>query len=373
MGVVVREFVALTATTTSSQSGCRMSYIDSLLIARTLSDAGLLAFHDTIRDDGPTILASIQLWETKFIEEHAPSTCKAVRSDWLRYTKWCQDHNLQLLPTSSQTLASFLCDTVSQNYKLATISRYIYTLRRVHLEAALPDPVKSSEWPDLFTGIKQQLAARVDSYGRLDDGNAKKSAVPLGYGQLEAILSGIGSMPRDLRDAAMLHLASNTLLKAHQLVRVCVEDFVLDNKGDWWLKARGSDNLPSKDPYSRRFVSSTAMKRIRHWTSLADIREGPIFLAIGGRSRKDFRERRSEALHALRPAEVSRIFKQRAKDAGVPDAELITSHSLRLGSLADLANEGVNPSAVSNAGGWRQTLQVSIYMMRYLNAKKPVR
>jgi len=349
-----------------------MGDIDSLAIVDTLLGAGPLAFDEAIQNQAPAILRSLEQWEAKFILEQASSTSKAVRSDWLQYVKWCRDHAARLLPTSTQTLTDFLRDAVKQNYKLATLSRYVYTLRRVHRASSLLDPSESAEWPDRYAGIKQQLAARVDAYGRLDDGNLKKTAVPLVYEQVKIVLSRMGNLPRDLRDAALLNLASDTLLKASELVRVCVEDFALDDNGDWWLTARDLRDLPSQDPCAHRFVSHGAMERVRRWMVLGKIQDGPVFVAIAGRPRKGLHPGTS-AVHALRPDEVSRIFRKRAMDAGIPDAEMITSHSSRLGSLVDLANEGENAWAVADAGGWKQALQVSTYMTHFLNAKKPVR
>ena len=67
---------------------------------------------------------------------------------------------------------------------------------------------------------------------------------------------------------------------------------------------------------------------------------------------------------ALLPQEVARIFRRRAKSAGLENAGTISGHSARIGSANDLAEYGATGTQIQLAGGWKTDRMVTYYTRR---------
>jgi len=159
----------------------------------------------------------------------------------------------------------------------------------------------------------------------------------------------------------MLSLASDTLVRESELVAVKVEHLEQDpESGHWNLRLPHSKVDQEGKGTDRRYVSADTLARIRAWQAAADITTGFLFLPIGGRPKTtpdDMTQRRPH----LEAPEVARIFRRRARAAGVFNAERITGHSTRVGSANDLARDGATVLQIQHAGGWKGERQVIHY------------
>jgi integrase len=298
------------------------------------------------------VLERLARWSADFAEGSAPATVKAVRSDWTQYLAWCETSRVTPLPASVDQLEAFLSAMIDKGRKRSTVDRYLYTVGVVHIAAGLPSPSKDPDWPTKW----KKLIRRMKTTG----GHIRKQADELDMAGIETILASLGDNLRDRRDAALLSLASDSLCRESELVAVRVEDLHHNKRRNTWsLHVPFSKTNQDGATPDYRFVSLETIERIRAWQVAADITEGVLFRPIGGRPRAD-----GATEVALLPQEVARIFRRRAKAAGLERAAKISGHSTRIGSANDLAEHGATGTQIQLAGGWKTDRMVTYYTRR---------
>lgn len=342
----------------------------SLLVVKTLQElATVPAIAPEIHAPRPALAASVEavlerlaVWSTDFAEGSAPATVKAVRSDWTQYLAWCEANRATPLPASVEQLEMFLSAAIDNGRKRATVDRYLYTVGLVHVAAGLPSPSKDPDW----TVKWKKLIRRLKNLG----GNARKQAGELDMAGVEAILATLGDSPRDLRDAALVSLASDTLCRESELVAICVEHLHHNRRRNTWsLHVPFSKTNQDGATQDYRFVSLATVERIRAWQKAANISEGFLFRPLGGRPKV----KPDIADEALLPQEVARIFRRRAKVAGLENAHSISGHSARIGSANDLAEYGATSAQIQLAGGWKTDRMVTYYARKSLAGDNAMR
>jgi integrase len=336
------------------------STVPPLPVVQTLQTlTAVPAIAPEIHAPRPALAASVEAvlerlagWSADFAAGSAPATVKAVRSDWTQYLAWCETSRATPLPASVDQLESFLSAMIDKGRKRSTVDRYLYTVGVVHIAAGLPSPSKDPDWPVKW----KKLIRRMKTTG----GHARKQAGELDMAGIETILASLGDTPRDRRDAALLSLASDSLCRESELVAVRVEDLHHNRRRHTWsLHVPFSKTNQDGAMPDYRFVSLETIERIRAWQAIAGITEGALFRPIGGRPRAD-----GASEVALLPQEVARIFRRRAKAAGLENATVISGHSARIGSANDLAEHGATGTQIQLAGGWKTDRMVTYYTRR---------
>lgn len=298
------------------------------------------------------VMARLANWSADFAAGSASATVKAVRSDWAQYLAWCDASGHSPLPASVAQLETFLVDAIERGRKRATVDRYLYTVGLVHIAAGLPSPSKDPEWPVKWKKLTRRL--------RTTGGHVRKQAAELDMGGIATVLATLGDSPRDLRDAALFSIASDTLCRESELVAIEVAHLHLNRRRNTWsLHVPFSKTNQAGDSPDYRFVSHETIARVRAWQAAAGISEGPLFRPVGGRPK-----RRDDASPALLPQEVARIFRRRALAAGLDGAAAISGHSARIGSANDLAEHGATSTQIQQAGGWKTERMVAYYTRR---------
>lgn len=295
------------------------------------------------------VLERLATWSADFAEGSAPATVKAVRSDWTQYLAWCEATGATPLPASVAQLETFLSAAIDKGRKRATVDRYLYTVGLVHVAAGLPSPSKDPDWPVKW----KKLIRRLKTSG----GHARKQAGELDMAGIETILASLGDSPRDLRDAALLSMASDTLCRESELVAIRVEHLHHNRRRNTWsLHVPFSKTNQDGAAPDYRFVSLATIARVRALQAAANIMEGPLFRPTGGRPKVN-----GASIDSLLPQEVARIFRRRAKAAGLEHAGTISGHSARIGSANDLAEHGATSTQIQQAGGWKTERMITYY------------
>jgi len=287
-------------------------------------------------------------WERKYAEAQAPATLRAVRADWGVYTRWCGNAGVWGLPIAPRDLKQFLEDQVVLGKKRSTLNRYVATIRLIHKAAGVKDPTDYPDWGLKWKALKRKLAAA--------KANAPKQAKALKSDGVEAILSSLGEHLRDLRDAALISLASDTLCRESELVRVCLED--IKPKGEAYVLRVHFGKTDQEGIGSDRYVDSATKALIDRWCGAAGIQKGFLFPGIG---RKDLEGRGVPNHRHLRAEEVAKIFRKRAKAAGLDEYRAISGHSTRVGSAVELIESGASLTSVQYSGGWQSERMVLQY------------
>ena len=140
-----------------------------------------------------------------------------------------------------------------------------------------------------------------------------------------------------LRDAALIRLMSDCLLRISEAVAVNVGDL---HKSTLRIKSSKTDQEGQGEVL---YVGGPTLKLIDRYCTRAEIQSGALFRHI----------RRGDHVQSGRLTTVSarRIIQSRAKAAGVEG--FISGHSLRVGSAVSLAQAGASVVDMQNAGRWK--------------------
>ena len=158
------------------------------------------------------------------------------------------------------------------------------------------------------------------------------------YAETEGTLAG-------LRDAAMIRLMSDCLLRISEVVAVNVGDFKANTLT---VHASKSDQEGTGESL---YVCDATRNVLTQYRETAGISRGALFRHIrrGGHIQPT----------RLHPHSARRIIKKRAADAGVEG--FISGHSLRVGSAVSLAQAGATVVDMQVAGRWKSSQMPAHY------------
>ena len=146
---------------------------------------------------------------------------------------------------------------------------------------------------------------------------------------------------RGLRDAALVSMTSDAMLRVSEVASVRVEDVAFEDDGTARLLVR-SGKTDQTGRGAVLFLGMPTATRVREWMAVAGIREGPLFrrLPRGG----------AVSAFGIGAGSVRRVIVQRARAAGIEGR--VSGHSLRVGSAQSLAKRGAGLVEMQKAGRW---------------------
>ena len=158
------------------------------------------------------------------------------------------------------------------------------------------------------------------------------------YAETEGTLAG-------LRDAAMIRLMSDCLLRISEVVAVNVSDLK-----DKTLTVRAS-KTDQEGAGETLYVCDATRNVLKRYWERAGITHGALFRHI----------RRGDHIQSQRltPHSARRIIQKRSQDAGVEG--FISGHSLRVGSAVSLAQAGATVVDMQVAGRWKSSQMPAHY------------
>ena len=158
------------------------------------------------------------------------------------------------------------------------------------------------------------------------------------YAETEGTLAG-------LRDAAMIRLMSDCLLRISEVVAINVSDL---NETTLTLQSSKTDQEGASETL---YVCDATRQVLKKCRERANITEGAVFRHI----------RRGDHIQSNRliPHSARCIIKKRAADAGVEG--FISGHSLRVGSAVSLAQAGATVVDMQVAGRWKSSQMPAHY------------
>ena len=158
------------------------------------------------------------------------------------------------------------------------------------------------------------------------------------YAETEGTLAG-------LRDAAMIRLMSDCLLRISEVVAVNIGDIK-----DRTLTVRAS-KTDQEGAGETLYVCEATRNVLTQYSERAEITSGALFRHI----------RRGDNIQPTRlhPHSARRIIKKRAAHAGVEG--FISGHSLRVGSAVSLAQAGATVVDMQVAGRWKSSQMPAHY------------
>lgn len=272
---------------------------------------------------------------------YAPNTLRGWRADWRGWTEYCGRVGVATLPATLADLRGYLMERIAAGRKRATLERLLSTLSIVHRLVELPSPMDSMEFKLMWRALRREhLTAR------------QRQAKGLTMADLGTILATLNPEdPRDLRDAALLCTAFETMFRRSELVVLRVEDLSTeaDGSGRMFLAHSKTDQ---EGAGVLQYLTPSTVELLRDWMAKAGITEGPIF-----RSAAHNRETYDKPLS---DRDVARIFKARALAAGL-DAERVSGHSTRVGATQDLMANNYSAAEIMRQGRWKSERMIIRY------------
>ncbi len=163
-----------------------------------------------------------------------------------------------------------------------------------------------------------------------------------------------------LRDAALLRLGSDGLLRISELVAVQVDDLGPREDGSGVL-ALPRSKTDQEGEGSTLYVCRETMAAVAAWLRVSGITAGPLFRRV---------LRDGVGCYQLSGAAVRAIIQRRAKTAGATGR--VSGHSLRVGSAQSLVAKGASTAELMQAGRWNDPKTAARYAANELAANGAV-
>jgi integrase len=281
--------------------------------------------------EGP--LAALIEWLAMAEGAYSANTLRAQKADGEIFQAFCESRGEPYLPADPKTIRAFIEDRVKAAKKPATIKRYVATIARVHIAAALLNPCSSEAVRLGLKKMGRETSARQDQ------------AHPLGWKEIKEFIDGAGDGVRADRERAMLCVAYETLARRGELVALAIRDIDIHPGGTGQaLIRRGKTDAEGQGRVA--YLSRETVRWLKVWLEHAQITEGAVFRRLIGRDRIG---------GALNPGSIAPIFKRVAQWIGMPERVVhgVSGHSIRVGATQDLAALDIDLAAITQAGGWK--------------------
>ena len=231
-------------------------------------------------------------------------------------------------PETDAGVAAYLGRLFEEGRSTACATQVVAALRFRAKLAGRPSPVGAA-------------AARVlAGFRRQAQGRGRGQVAGVRWEQADRAMElaeGRGDL-RGLRDAAILAVASDALLRVSEMTDLDVSDVSLTEQT---VRIRHS-KTDQEGEGSVQFLGQPTVVRVRAWLDAACLTEGALFRAV--RKGRPFGERLS--VRSLR-----KIIGKRARAAGASGR--LSGHSLRVGSAQSLATAGASLVEMQVAGRWQ--------------------
>lgn len=270
------------------------------------------------------------------------NTLKAYEHAARKLEAWLEGRTL-----SDAVLAEYVRFLHSQGKSAATVNLVVSAVKWMAEYHGI-DPVAGTATERALSAVRQAGRRR----GRRQVDGLKWDDVERVCAAAESADTAAG-----LRDAAMISLMSDCLLRISEAVTVDVRDV---NSEGLRLRRRGNGPAPRDEVL---YICESTRRLIARYRQRAGVDSGALFRRIR------FQNHVTEDRLGVKGAREA--IQRRAGEAGVEGA--ISGHSLRAGSAVSLAEAGASVREVQRAGRWRDPTMPARYVREAPEEGSPVR
>ena len=236
---------------------------------------------------------------------------------------------------SDVLLANYITDLHEEDKSPATIGQVL---------AAVKWQLKHQSQESINFPITQATLAGIRREGR-DRGRGQVDGLIWQEVERICIIAETEGTLAGLRDAAMIRLMSDCLLRIGEVIAVNVGDLTENTL------TVGSSKTDQEGTGESLYICEPTRKVLKRYSERAGITQGALFRHI----------RRGDHIQPtrLQPHSARRIIKKRATHAGVEG--FISGHSLRVGSAVSLAQAGATVVDMQVAGRWKSSQMPAHY------------
>ena len=273
------------------------------------------------------------------------NTERALRADVHVFTAWCRGRLTAPFPARPKTLVAFI-DEMTVSRTPATVRRYLSSITTVQKGLGETTPLENGS---VRFALQRMHRRR---------GRRQTQVHGLTWPLRNRLLEAAGDRLIDARNRALLGVGYDTLLRRSELVALRVEDVLeeMDGSATVLLRAGKTD---AEGRGTALFLARDTVQLVNGWRQRGHVGDGRLFRGIGRQGR----------LHEkLDASQVPRIYKQMARQAGLPDeiVEALGGHSTRVGAVQDMIACGIELPAILQSGRWKTTRMVQRYGERLL-------
>jgi integrase len=267
----------------------------------------------------------IEEYRRRSEEAYAPETLRNYRQITASFRAWCSDNGHSSDPPIAPEVVADYVESMGGKLSANTIETRLWAVAELHRSHFQPSPCRHRLVELAVKAVKRKYGARA------------RQAGALGKAEVLETIAKLGTTRKDLRDKALILAASDSWLRASELVQLRVRDISRQDDGSSVLFIARSKT----DPYGEgdyAYLSPRGSLAALEWIDCAGLGlDDPIFT-----------KSQSGGLRTpLNPSTVSRIFKKRF---GRHD---VSSHSTRVGGVQDAFRLGCNLGSIMVAGRWR--------------------
>ena len=279
----------------------------------------------------------------------SPRTVRAYRLALAALDSWLAETGRQ---ADDAAIADYLAARHDAGAAPATLGLAAAAVKATARLAGRPSPV-GPETGRVLAGIRRE--------GR---GRGRGQARGLQWSEADtvaAVAANGGGRLAGLRDAALVALASDCLLRVSETVAVTVADIQPEADGSARLAVHHS-KTDQEGEGAVLYIGPSVMRRIRAWQEAAGVHDGPLFRQVrrGGHVQPG----------ALSDRSARAIIQARAAEAGIEGR--VSGHSLRVGAAQSLAAAGAGLVEMQTAGRWQSPAMPAAYAKGQLAARGAV-
>lgn len=271
----------------------------------------------------------------------ADQTRTAYRSDIQHFLQWGG-----VLPTDTGSIIRY-CESYAESLKPSTLQRRIIALRQFHRYQGFADPTAHPLVEKTLRGIanthgspkKQAPALLLDSLSQL-----------LAYLDTEKTLAAC-------RDAALFSLGFFAALRAQELLKLERENVRFEDQGLLITLPRSKTDQSGEGQYCaipKLDTQYCPFVLLDRWLRQAPLSSGLLFRAVTKSQKLQERSMSTQGFN--------HVLRHRAKQAGLRDAETLSSHSLRRGFATSASASGASFKSIMTQGRWRHEGTVLEYI-----------
>lgn len=289
----------------------------------------------------PELLAVCDALQAKAVAER---TLDIYGGELRRLDVW-----LDGAPLTDELLALYLGTLHIEGRAASTIGTVVAAAKFHAKNEGLPCPV-GAQATKTARGIRRDAAAK----------NGQRQADAVGWEQAErmARLAECRGEASGLRDAVMIALGSDAMLRVSEVAALNVEDVSFGGDGHAEVTVRRS-KTDQEGAGRVLYCGPPTADRLKRWIDVAGIAHGALFRPVlkNGAVQESRLSTRS----------LQNIVKHWAADAGVPGR--ITWHSLRIGSAQELVARGASLVELQRVGRWQSPTMPARYVRGQLAAE----
>jgi integrase len=294
------------------------------------------------------------------------NTLAAYAWQWHKFRAWCERHKRTFAPASQATMIEYL-----NSWR----SRPIHN--RCKCELHRPAPTTMWLWysavrfyhavgsPPLPWEIGKQLELAMISYSNemVDEGWVPTKAPRAYDSDVTAMIDALDLETGDgLRDRAIILCGFYTAARASDLATYRITDIERRPNGvEFQLRNSKTNKKVGKKIEVRRmrynlvnptYCGVRALDAYTGWLAAKHgITEGALFRPFD-KHHNLLRGPQDQPGYKMTATNISRAVKMAAIDAGLPNAQFMTEHSLRRGRATQQRELGIDPIEIARAYGW---------------------